>query len=92
MALRWKRHRPEFINLLEIINIIIIKLSLSASVNRKFQVVLNKDNRLSLKKTAFLNGKVKLDLTGSKESEDKSRKVSYSLDLSPSDRTLLVIE
>ena len=65
---------------------------MSLAINRKFQVLINKDNRLSLKKNAYLNSKIRIDVSGTKEKGEASKKISYNLDLSPSDRTLLVIE
>ena len=62
--------------------------SVSLSMNRKFQVLVNKDNRITLKKAVFLNSKLNLDLSGTKE----TGLFTYNLDFAPNERTLLEIE
>ena len=62
--------------------------AVSLSMNRKFQVLLNKDNRLTLKKDVFVNTKLNLDLSGVKQNGS----ITYNLDFAPSERTLLEIE
>jgi hypothetical protein len=57
-------------------------------MDRKFQVLMNKDNRLSLKKDMWAMARLKLDLTGSRQNGS----VSYNLDLAPTEKTLLEIE
>lgn len=62
--------------------------SISFSMDRKFQVLANKDCRLSLKKDMYVNTKLKLDLSGFRQNGS----VSYNLDLAPTERTLVEIE
>jgi len=57
-------------------------------MDRKFQVLVNKDNRLSLKKDMWAMASLKLDMTGYRQNGS----VSYNLDLAPTARNLLEIE
>jgi hypothetical protein len=57
-------------------------------MDRKFQVLFNKDNRLSLKKDMWAVASLKLDMTGYKQNGS----ISYNLDIAPTARNLLEIE
>ena len=63
--------------------------SLSMAYNRKYEVVINNANKLSLKKRSFLNGGLKLDIEGTK----KDGSAVYNLNLRPIDNLpMLTIE
>lgn len=64
-------------------------LSASLAVNRRFEVQINKDNKLALKKKAFMNARLRLDING----EKKTDSVEYNWNLTPlREIPLLVIE
>ncbi len=60
--------------------------SLSTSLNKKLEVVLNQDNKMSLKKKAFGNARVKLNVKGKKTANSKS----YTVELPPLDQIALM--
>jgi hypothetical protein len=60
--------------------------SLSASINRKYEVAVNKANKLALKKKAFFNGRLRLDIEGTK----KSGNWKYNWNISPMKKIPLV--
>ena len=60
--------------------------SLSVSINRRYDVQLDNRNKMSIKKKSFLNGRLRLDLDGTKQ----DGKAVYKLNLTPVDQLPLV--
>lgn len=63
--------------------------SASLAINKRFEIQINKDNKLSIKKKAILNGRLRLDIQGQKTTDS----VVYNWNLTPLEEIpLLVVE
>lgn len=59
------------------------------AVNRRFEIQINRDNKLALKKKAFINARLRLDIDGQKKADS----VEYNWNLTPlQEIPLLVLE